>query len=251
MAFEATSSPAFCARFAPRKQLIQQPRQDRRRAPERAARRAGSGPRRGAGSAHVRQRIDVERADDARIQALEIEHPDVAVQPRCAARARARPAAPRARASRSSARVGATMPRFSSSLRYTKSNEAMLAATRSGVMPASWLRANASRTRSSFCTISIREPRIGARVQRERRQIVPIVVQDLADAIPHVALDRLAFAEHLARHRIERIVLHAHERAAQQIDAIEHHATGNASPARCRNSLPPCAGGSRRRRARD
>ncbi len=38
---------------------------------------------------------------------------------------------------------------------------------------------------------------------------------------------RLAFAEHGARHGIERVVLHAHEGAAQQIDAVEHDSSGN------------------------
>ena len=35
-------------------------------------------------------------------------------------------------------------------------------------------------------------------------------------------VDRLAFAEHLARDGVERVVVHAHERAAQQVDAVEH-----------------------------
>ena len=73
----------------------------------------------------------------------------------------------------------------------------------------------------------IREPRVGARVERERRQIVRVVVLDLRDPIAHVAGDRLAFAEHLARDGIERVVVHAHERAAQQIDAVEHEPSRN------------------------
>ena len=126
---------ALLRRLAPREQLVEHARQDRGLAAERAAGRVESGRRRGAGSRDVRQRIDVERADDARIQALEVEHPDVRVQARRAARARGRPAARRARASRSSARSARRCRSCSSSLRYRKSNDAMLAATRSGVMP--------------------------------------------------------------------------------------------------------------------
>src|SRR5262249_41721629 len=68
------------------------------------------------------------------------------------------------------------------------------------------------------------EPRVRACVQRKRGQIMAIVVHDLADAIAHVALHSLALAEHATRDGIERIVLHAHESTAQQIDAIEHNA---------------------------
>ncbi len=45
---------------------------------------------------------------------------------------------------------------------------------------------------------------------------------DFADAIVNVALDRFAFAKHLASNGVERVVVHAHERAAHQIDAVEH-----------------------------
>ena len=104
----------------------------------------------------------------------------------------------------------------------------MLAATRSGVMPVSWLRAKASRTRFSFCDDLIGESRIGARIERERRQVVLVVVDDLGDAITHVAGDGLAFAEHLARHGVERVIVHADEGTAQQIDAVEHQTAGDA-----------------------
>ena len=66
-------------RVATRKQLVQQARQDRRFAAERPTRRFDQVPS-STRIGDVGQRIDIERADDARIQALEIEHPDVAVQ---------------------------------------------------------------------------------------------------------------------------------------------------------------------------
>ncbi len=53
------------------------------------------------------------------------------------------------------------------------------------------------------------------------------VVQDLVDAIAHVALHGLAFTEHLPCHGVERVVVHPHERAAQQVDAVEDETAGN------------------------
>ena len=55
-----------------------------------------------------------------------------------------------------------------------------------------------------------------------------VIVSDLGDAITHIAGDGLAFAENLARHGIERVIVHAYERAAQQIDAVENQAARNA-----------------------
>ncbi len=69
--------------------------------------------------------------------------------------------------------------------------------------------------------------RVSARVQRESRQVVAVVVQNLGDPVLDITLDGLAFAEHLARHRIERIILHAHKGPPQEIDSVEHHAPGN------------------------
>jgi len=68
------------------------------------------------------------------------------------------------------------------------------------------------------------EPCVGPRVLRERREIVRVVVLDLRDPVGSVARERLAFAKHLARDGVERVVVHAHERAAQKIDAVEHDA---------------------------
>ena len=54
-----------------------------------------------------------------------------------------------------------------------------------------------------------------------------VIVGDLSDAITHVAGESLAFAENFARHGIERVIVHAYERAAQQIDAVENQTARN------------------------
>ena len=73
----------------------------------------------------------------------------------------------------------------------------------------------------------IREPRVGARVFGERREIVRVVVLDLRDPVAGVADECLAFAEHFTCNRVERIIVHAHERAPQEVDAVEHDAAGD------------------------
>src|SRR5258708_30035787 len=55
-----------------------------------------------------------------------------------------------------------------------------------------------------------------------------VIVRDLGDAITHVPGNGLALAENLARNRVERVVVHAYEGAAQQVDAVEHEAARNA-----------------------
>ena len=69
-----------------------------------------------------------------------------------------------------------------------------------------------------------REACVRARVERERRQIMPVVVRDLGNAVAYVPGDGLALAQDLARHGVERVIIHADERAAQQVDAVEHEA---------------------------
>jgi hypothetical protein len=71
------------------------------------------------------------------------------------------------------------------------------------------------------------QPRVSARIEREGGQIVTKVVQDLDEAIPNVTLHGLAFAQHLPRHGVERVVVHPHEGAAQEIDAVEDETAGN------------------------
>ena len=126
----------------------------------------------------------------------------------------------------------------------------MLAATRSGVMPVRRLRANASGTRFSLCNDVVGEPRVGARVERERREVLAIVVQDLAEAIAHVALHGLAFAQHLGVPR---------RRASSRPFARRRRGGGRcrrapggpgSRPGRCRNSPRLCADASGPHRAR-
>jgi len=50
---------------------------------------------------------------------------------------------------------------FSSSVRYTKSKDAMLAATRSGVMPASWLRGECQPDQVEFLHDLVGQARVG------------------------------------------------------------------------------------------
>jgi hypothetical protein len=81
-------------------------------------------------------------------------------------------------------------------------------------MPVSWLRANASGTRFQAPDNVKGQARIGARIACECGEVVPIVTLDLTDALAYLAGERLAFAEHLARHRIKRVVIHAYEGTA-------------------------------------
>src|SRR6185503_1855515 len=64
---------------------------------------------------------------------------------------------------------------------------------------------------------------------RKGGQVVTVVVHDLADAVAHVAGDSFAFAQYFAGDGIERVVVHADEGAAQQIDAVQHQPAGNRS----------------------
>ena len=98
--------------LAPRHELVEQRASGCR---ARGGRRRRSGPRSGPPSApglapDQVQRVDLERADEARVEALEVEHDHVAVKARGAARARGRPpAAPPSRRPR--ATLGATTRR--------------------------------------------------------------------------------------------------------------------------------------------
>ena len=66
------------------------------------------------------------------------------------------------------------------------------------------------------------EARIRAGIEREGRQIVLVVVENLRQAVTRGGRHGLAFPEHFARHGIERIIVHADECTAQQVDAVEH-----------------------------
>src|SRR5687768_6071738 len=66
--------------FAPWEEIVEQPRQDRGLATKCAA-RGFDQVRLRCRALDVRQRVDIERADHARVQASEVEDPDVVVQP--------------------------------------------------------------------------------------------------------------------------------------------------------------------------
>ncbi len=212
-------------RLAPRKQVIQHAGQDRGCAPECASGHLDEVVVR-ARCRDIGQWIDVERADDAGVQALEVEHPDVAMEP------------------------GAWLEDVASLL-GGMNTRVIAAHGRSHDTPALELReikkveGGDTRRHPVGCharklTPRERQPdevefpgdlkskaRVSARVLCECRQVVLVVMDDLADAIADIATDRFAFSEHFSRHRVQRVVVHAHERATQQVDAVQHQATGD------------------------
>ncbi len=66
------------------------------------------------------------------------------------------------------------------------------------------------------------KPRIRSRIERKSGQIVMVALHDLTGPIAHVAIQRFAFAEHLARDGVQRVLLHPHESPAKQIHAVKH-----------------------------
>src|SRR3984893_6264156 len=81
------------------------------------------------------------------------------------------------------------------------------------------------------------QPCIGTRVERESWKIEPVVMTDYSDPITHVAGDRLSLAEYLARHGVERILVHAYEGSPQQVDAVQRQTAGNESLAAAKIAL--------------
>ena len=237
--------------LAAREQLVEHARQDRGLAPERAARRldeVGAGRR----ARHVAEGVDVERADEARIQALEVEHPDVASAvpaygsstwpPCCAACTR-----------ESSLRtVGATMPRRSSSLRDRESRRTRCSPRRGR---ASCRSSGCARMRAAPGSASRRcrrrAARRCARIARTPRDRACSCAGSRRDRDRAASpTQRLALAEHLTCDRVERIVVHAHERAAQQVDAVEHDAARHRRLAAAEVALGLAEAQRRRRRGR-
>ncbi len=226
MACAATVVAALLRRLAPREQLVEQPRQDRRLAAKGPVGRADEIEIRRR-RRHVTHGVDVEGADDARVQALEIEHPDVAVQARfglehVAALLRdmhARVAAPHARGDEVDAlELG--------QIEEVEGGDARRDAVRGHARELA--AGEGELDEAQFLRDAEGESGIRARIQREGRQIVLVVVDDFRQAVTRRRAHRLAFAEHFARDRIERIVIHADERAAQQVDAVEHQTARDA-----------------------
>ena len=240
MACDATPSPARFARLAPREQLVEHARQDRGLAAERAARRLDQVVAGARGVATYDERIDVERADDARIQALEVEHPDVAMQAGDAARARGRLVAPR------DARVvertlGATMlqPLQLAQIQEVERRDARSDAIRrhAGELAAR----ERERHEVELLDDLVREPRVGARVQRERGQVVRGSC---------AGSRRCGRARRPRRLCLRRAPRARRRRASSRPCARTRRAAGRcrraragpgSKPGRCRNSLRPCA----------
>ncbi len=221
---------AALRRFAPREQIVEQLRQNRRFAAKARAAGCFDQIRIGRRIGRERERIDVERADQARIQTLEVEHPHVVVH----ARPRFEHVATGLR--REHARVVAAHARRNDAalvelgeIQEVERRDAGGDAIRSHA--GEFAARHRQRDQIQFLADLERKPRIGTGIQREARQILLVPLHDLADAIVRVAFQRLAFAQHFARHRIERVVVEAHERAADQIDAVEHEPPRNAGAA--------------------
>ena len=105
------------------------------------------------------------------------------------------------------------------------------------------LRSTASSTRRSRSRIS-RASRASVRLYSTKRS--PVLLEEAQDLLgPAVAGERLAFAQHRARHRVEAVVVHPDEGAAQELDPVEHDAAGDRSPA----ASPARRPRARRRRA--
>ncbi len=92
-----------------------------------------------------------------------------------------------------------------------------------------------------------RQARVGTVVLDQALTVLLEQQQDRVRAA--VARERLALAQHRARDRVEPVVVHAHEGAAQELDAVEHHAPGHARLARGAR-CPAGAGAARPGRAR-
>src|SRR5688572_24057130 len=210
-------------RFAPREEIVEQAWQDRGLATKRATRRLDQ-IRLRRRALDVRQWVDIEGADDARVQASEVEDPDVVVQP-CHGLEHVATLLRDVDTRVGSAHAGCHYPQRleiaqvekverRDARRHAIGRHAGQAAAREG-----------QRYQVQLVNDVMGEPRVGARVERERGKVLAIVVQDLAETIAHVALDGLAFAQHPACHGVERVVIHSYEGAAEEVDAVEHQAT--------------------------
>ena len=188
-------------RLAPWDQLVEQARQDCRLAQESSARRVDEVAR----SRLVRnigQRIDVERADDARIEALEIEHPHVAVQAgQRIEHVSALLCDVHAGIVAADARRDDADMRELAQVQEVERGDARGNSIRchAGELAAGESERHQIQARDDI----VGEPRIGTRIACECGKIVPIVVRDLVDARTYVAGQCFAFAQHLARHCVE------------------------------------------------
>ena len=233
MAWLFTVSPAAPRLLAPRHELVEQRAQDALPPRERGAVRAprsGPRPRRPASGPHEVQRIDLEGADQARVQALEVEHHDVRVE--AGQRLEHVPAALRlhdrrtARDARAPRRRAGPAPTGTGSRRRRSSAD-----TRSGGRPVSRLRSTASSTSRSRSRISSAS-RASVRLYSTKRGRSSSKSRRISLGPVRAPASGLALAQHRARDGVERVVVHADEGAAQELDAVEHDAAGHAGLAR-------------------
>ncbi len=185
---------------------------------------------------HIRQRIDVEGADDARVQALEIEHPDVAVQTGHGFQhMTALLGGMNARIVGAHGRRNDAPPLEFGQVQKIEGRDARRHAIggHTGEPAARPRELHEIEPRHDL----VGEPRIGTRIERERCEVVPVVMDDFRDPVMYVAGDRFPLAEDLTRDGVERILIHAHESSAQQVDAIQHQTAGNRSLAAAKITL--------------
>jgi hypothetical protein len=221
-------------RLAPRQDLVEDPAEDALLPPEDGAVRGLDRvllELAGLGSDEV-ERVDLERADEARVQAAEVEHGDVRVQ----AGQRLEHVAAGLRlhlAHGADARGHDPAPAERAEVEEVEGGDrGGDAVERQPGQPAAL---DGELHEPQLLEDLEREPRVGAVVLDEAHPVLPEEAQDLL-RLPG-AFDRLAFAEHLARDRVEALLLQADEGAAQQLHAVEHDAAGHARLQRAARGL--------------
>ena len=218
-------------RFPSRKQLVEDGGQDRRPSLEASVVCEAHRPGLCVGWIDEAQRVDIERADDARIEALEIEYPDILVNPGDGFEDVAS-----GLATRDLGVVGSYRRRHdttSAQRRQVQEVEGCNACRNPVRRHACQAAARQGKGNEvEFLDDFEREARIRSCVLGECREVVAVAGQDVVCAIACRVLDpgterHLPFAEYLAGHAVERIIVEPLKGAAQEIHAVEHEATGN------------------------
>ena len=172
-------------RLAPRKKVIEHAGQDRRLPAKGTGGRADQ-VRIGRRIRDVGQRIDVERAYQARVQALEVKHPDVLVQP--GHRLQHMPAllqgAAAAIARANAGRDDAELPQFAEVQEIERRNARRDPVRRhAGQLAAREGKRNDIEPRDDLKG----ESRVSSGIQREGCEVMAVVICNLRDAILYVA----------------------------------------------------------------
>ncbi len=185
---------------------------------------------RGIGVGHEAEGVDVEGADQARVQALEIEYPDVVVQahprfqhvPARLGRVHAGVPGPHRRS-------GMAAPAQGRQIKKVEGGDA-------GSHPIRGHAGEAAARDGQIHQVEPlhdleRQPSVGPGIAGEGVEILPMVAENLTDPVTHVPGHGLAFSQHLAGHRVQAVVFHAHEGAPQQIHPVQHQPAGHAGAA--------------------